>query len=100
MESTFSFLSYIHEVPTMSLILIFMAGFGLGGLIVDAYLSYKHRQLIKKIRPTIEKLQENLRNMRELVSKYRFAELQRTIDLEPEIQRVIHEAMESEDTEQ
>ena len=38
--------------------------------------------------------------MRELVSKYRFAELQRTIDLEPEIQRVIHEAMESEDTEQ
>ena len=99
MESTFSFLSYIHEVPTMSLILIFMAGFGLGGLIVDAYLSYKHRKLIEKIRPTIEKLQENLRKMRELNARYRFTELQSSIDLEPEIQQVIREAMESEDTE-
>ena len=99
MESTFSFLSYIHQVPTMTLILIFMAGFGLGGLIVDAYLSYKHRKLIEKIRPTVEKLQENLRKMRELNARYRFTELQSSIDLEPEIQQVIREAMESEDTE-
>lgn len=98
MESTFSFLSYIHQVPTMSLILIFMAGFGLGGLIVEIYYSYRHKKLKSEIQPRVQQLQENLRKMRELNEKYRFIELQRSID-NASFDKAVREAMESEDTE-
>ena len=98
MESTFSFLSYIHQVPTMSLILIFMAGFGLGGLIVDIYYSYRHKKLKAEITPRVKQLQDNLRRMRELNDKYRFMELQRSMD-SASIEKAVREAMESDDSE-
>lgn len=84
----------------MSLILIFVAGFGLGGLIVDSYYSYKHNKLRAQITPKVNQLQENLRRMRELNDKYRFLELQRSIDLKSaSIDKAVREAMESDDSE-
>ena len=98
MENLFSLLSYIHQVPTMSLILIFVAGFGLGGLIVDSYYSYKHNKLRAEITPRVKQLQDNLRRMRELNDKYRFMELQRSMD-SASIEKAVREAMESDDSE-
>tara|TARA_R100001460_G_scaffold25771_1_gene51967 strand:- start:11805 stop:12086 length:282 start_codon:yes stop_codon:yes gene_type:complete len=93
MENTLSLLSYIHQVPTMTLILIFVSGVLLGIMLGSSYETYKYTKFLKTIKPKVSQLENNLRKMRELNDQYRFIELQRSIASEP------FEALESEDTE-
>ena len=99
MENTLSLLSYIHQVPTMTLILIGVSGVLLGFCIGSLYETYKYTKFLKTIKPKVKQLESNLRKMRELNDQYRFAELQRAIASEP-FEQALSEAIESEDTEQ
>ena len=80
MENIFSFLSTMNQVPTMSLILIFIFGLILGLLFGSAYEVAKYTMLLRSLQPKVEQLQENLRKQRELTNKLRFMELQKVVD--------------------
>lgn len=98
MENTLSLLSYIHQVPTMTLILLFLSSVLLGIMLGSSYETYKYTKFLKTIKPKVSQLENNLRKMRELNDQYRFIELQRSIASEP-FDQALREAIESEDTE-
>ena len=80
MENIFSFLSTMNQVPTMSLILIFIFGLILGLLFGSAYEVAKYTKFLRSLQPKVEQLQETLRKQRELTNKLRFMELQKVVD--------------------
>ena len=82
MENLLSFLSTINQVPTMTLILIFVFGLILGLMVASGYETYKYTKFLNSLKPKIIKLETNLRKMRELNDQIRFVELQRAVEMD------------------
>jgi len=82
MENLFSFLSTMNQVPTMSLILIFVFGLILGLMAGSGYETYKYTKFLNSLKPKITQLENNLKKMKELNNQLRFNELQRITEME------------------
>lgn len=82
MENLLSFLSTINQVPTMTLILIFVFGLILGLMAGSGYEIYKYTKFLNSLKPKITQLETNLRKMRELNDQLRFVELQRAVEMD------------------